>query len=45
MHYVYHIQSLSHPNKSYTGFSADLKQRIKNHNEGSGHAFAPKRLW
>jgi len=33
-HYVYILQSLSHPNQSYTGSSANLKQRLAEHNSG-----------
>ena len=45
MHYVYHIQSLSQPDKHYTGFSSDLKQRIKSHNEGSCDYTRTNRPW
>ena len=34
MHYVYLIRSLSSPEKTYIGFSHDLKQRIAEHNAG-----------
>jgi putative endonuclease len=34
MHYVYLIQSLSHPTQRYTGLTSDLKTRLKKHNEG-----------
>jgi putative endonuclease len=34
MFYVYIIRSLSSPDQEYTGFSEDLKQRIKDHNSG-----------
>jgi hypothetical protein len=29
MHYVYMLQSLSHPEQRYTGFTADLKERLE----------------
>ena len=45
MHYVYHIQSLSYPEKHHTGFSSDLKQRIKSRNEGSCDYTRPYRPW
>jgi len=32
--YVYVLQSLSHPNQVYTGITADLKQRLAEHNAG-----------
>ncbi len=33
-HYVYILQSLSHPNQVYTGITADLKRRLAEHNAG-----------
>ena len=33
-HYVYVLQSLSHPNQIYTGITANLKQRLAEHNAG-----------
>jgi len=33
-YYVYILQSKNSPNKHYTGYTTDLKQRIKKHNEG-----------
>lgn len=35
MFYVYIIQSIKFPNQFYTGFSSNLKERIKEHNKGS----------
>jgi predicted GIY-YIG superfamily endonuclease len=34
MWYVYIIRSISHPDEEYTGASADLRQRLKDHNAG-----------
>ena len=34
MFYVYVIRSLSHPKRYYIGFSEDIDQRVKEHNEG-----------
>ncbi|MCL2017388.1 MAG: GIY-YIG nuclease family protein [Alphaproteobacteria bacterium] len=34
MFYVYLIKSINSPNQKYIGFSSDLKQRIKDHNNG-----------
>jgi predicted GIY-YIG superfamily endonuclease len=34
MYYVYILRSLTSPEQTYIGFSADLKKRIKKHNEG-----------
>jgi predicted GIY-YIG superfamily endonuclease len=33
-HYVYVLQSLSHPKQLYTGSTANLKQRLVAHNSG-----------
>ena len=32
MKYVYLLQSQSHPDKRYVGLTADLNQRLKDHN-------------
>ena len=34
MHYVYLLQSLSHPNQRYVGLKSDPKDRLSKHNEG-----------
>jgi putative endonuclease len=34
MFYVYVIRSLSHPKRYYIGFTENIDQRIKEHNEG-----------
>ena len=34
MHYVYLLQSISHPNQRYIGETSDLKARLKKHNAG-----------
>jgi predicted GIY-YIG superfamily endonuclease len=34
MFYVYHLRSQSFPDKTYIGFSTDLKQRLADHNAG-----------
>ena len=47
MWYVYIIQSISHPDDEYTGATADLRQRLRDHNAGkSTHTakFAPWEL-
>ena len=47
MHYVYVIRSLSDPKQTYVGPTADLKQRIADHNAGkSAHTskFVPWEL-
>jgi len=35
MYYSYIIQSEKYPDQKYTGYTSDLKQRIKHHNEGA----------
>jgi predicted GIY-YIG superfamily endonuclease len=38
MHYVYILQSESHPDQTYIGLTDNLKARLKKHNEdGSPH--------
>ena len=34
MHYVYLLQSESHPSKRYVGLTSDLKIRLTKHNAG-----------
>ncbi len=34
MFYVYLIKSVNNPEQRYIGFTEDLKQRIKDHNDG-----------
>ena len=34
MHYVYLLQSQSHPDQSYVGLTSDLKVRLARHNAG-----------
>lgn len=34
MHYVYLLQSESHPAERYVGLTSDLKARLAKHNEG-----------
>lgn len=34
MFYVYYLRSQSFPDKTYIGFSTDLKQRLADHNAG-----------
>ncbi len=45
MYYVYRLQSLKFPERIYTGFSADLKQRLSDHNAGKNDYTAPFRPW
>ncbi len=34
MYYVYILRSIPYPNKTYTGYTIDLKQRFVDHNYG-----------
>jgi len=43
--YVYIIQSRSHGEHFYTGFTEDIEDRLKHHNSGAVPATAPYRLW
>jgi putative endonuclease len=45
MFYVYFLQSLSHSNKSYIGFTQDLKQRFAEHNDGKSMYTAQFAPW
>ena len=45
MFYVYRIQSVKYPDRSYTGFTEDLKQRVSDHNQGRNVSTAPYRTW
>jgi predicted GIY-YIG superfamily endonuclease len=43
--YVYLIQSESHPDRYYTGFTEDLTDRLQHHNAGAVPATKPFRPW
>ena len=45
MHYVYLIQSLSHPNQTYIGNTENLKQRLDTHNSGGSRFTKSYRPW
>jgi predicted GIY-YIG superfamily endonuclease len=45
MKYVYLLQSLSNPKKRYPGVSADLQERLKQHNGGESPTTAKHRPW
>jgi putative endonuclease len=45
MFYVYMLQSEARPDERYTGFTTDLKQRLKKHNEGASIHTAKYRPW
>ena len=45
MHYVYLLRSVSHPDQSYVGQTADLKRRMDSHNAGRSPHTAKYRPW
>ena len=45
MHYVYLLRNLNHPSKTYIGLTDDLKDRLKNHNEGGIANTSKYRPW
>jgi predicted GIY-YIG superfamily endonuclease len=45
MFYVYMLRSKSHPEQRYTGFTTNLKGRLKKHNEGVTIHSAKYRPW
>ncbi len=45
MHYVYLLNSESHPRQPYSGSTGDSRQRLKDHNEGRSPHTAKFRPW
>ncbi len=45
MYYTYIIRSISYPDKTYIGFSKNLKQRINEHNQGKSKYTAHFKPW
>ena len=45
MYYVYLIQSINSPEINYVGYSTDLKQRFKTHNDGGSVYTSKNRPW
>ena len=45
MFYVYLLRSESAPDQRYTGFTRDLKARLKFHNEGASRHTSKYRPW
>jgi len=43
--YVYQIQSVEMPNRTYVGFAQDLRQRMKDHNAGRNASTKNGRPW
>ncbi|MFN0194186.1 MAG: GIY-YIG nuclease family protein [Aestuariivirga sp.] len=45
MFYAYIIRSLAHPDETYVGATADLKQRISDHNDGKSPHTSKFKPW
>ncbi|MEJ0023914.1 MAG: GIY-YIG nuclease family protein [Alphaproteobacteria bacterium] len=45
MFYVYLLESVSSPGQRYVGFTADLENRLKSHNEGASTHTSKYRPW
>ena len=45
MHYVYLIESLANAHTRYTGYTDDLRQRMRDHNSGKNVSTAGNRPW
>jgi putative endonuclease len=43
--YVYCLESTSHPEQRYTGFTEDLRQRLHDHNRGCNASTSKFRPW
>ena len=45
MHYVYLLQSISHPDQRYIGYTSNLKNRFRSHNAGGSVHGAKYKPW
>lgn len=45
MHYVYLLRSEAFPDQTYVGYTGDLKNRLKVHNQGSSPHTSKYRPW
>ena len=45
MYYVYLLRSINNSQKTYIGYTTNLKERVKKHNEGGFVATATHRPW
>ena len=43
--YVYILQSIPHPDHFYTGFTENIQQRLKDHNQGKCHHTSKLKPW
>jgi predicted GIY-YIG superfamily endonuclease len=45
MFYVYYLRSVSHPDKTYIGFTSNFRQRFADHNAGKSVYTAEFKPW
>ncbi len=45
MYYVYLLRSIKNPEKTYVGYTINLKERLKKHNEGGSVYTSDDRPW
>jgi len=45
VYYVYLLQSTSHPEQRYVGFTEDLRRRVRIHNDGGSPHTSKYRPW
>jgi putative endonuclease len=45
MFYVYYLRSQLYPDRTYIGFTANLKQRLADHNSGKSVYTSPLKPW
>jgi putative endonuclease len=45
MYYVYLIKSVTNPTKTYIGFTNNIKERLRKHNEGASIYTSDFRPW
>ena len=45
MHYTYILRSISNPDKTYVGYTSNLKARFKTHNSGQSISTAKNISW
>jgi len=44
-HYVYILRSIPYPEKSYVGYTTNIKERLKKHNEGGSKFTSAYKPW
>jgi putative endonuclease len=45
MYYVYLLRSITNPDKTYIGFTSNLRQRLESHNSGNAFHTVEFRPW